>query len=45
MDSFSGYIKKHPHEAQRLTGLNYDQLKQLKKQAIALHHKLGQKQN
>ncbi|MEM6398910.1 MAG: hypothetical protein AAF757_01580 [Cyanobacteria bacterium P01_D01_bin.116] len=32
-----GYIEKHPQEAQRLIGLNYDQLKQLIKQAIALH--------
>ena len=37
MNSISGYIDKHPREAQRLVGLNYDQLKQLIKQAIALH--------
>ncbi len=37
MDSLSGYIEKHPQEAQRLIGLNYDQLKQLIKQAITLH--------
>ena len=37
MDSLSEYIEKHPQEAQRLVGLNYDQLKQLIKQAIALH--------
>lgn len=37
MDSLSGYIEKHPQEAQRLIGLNYDQLKQLIKQVIALH--------
>ena len=34
MDSLSGYIEKHPQEAQRLIGLNYDQLKQLIKQAF-----------
>ncbi|BAY83074.1 hypothetical protein NIES267_71860 (plasmid) [Calothrix parasitica NIES-267] len=37
MDSLLGYIEKHPQEAQRLIGINYDQLKQLIKQAIALH--------
>ena len=37
MNSISGYIDKHPGEAQRLVGLNYDQLKKLIKQAIALH--------
>ncbi len=39
MNSISGYIDKHPGEAQRLVGLNYDQLKQLIKQAIALNTK------
>ena len=34
MDSLSGYIEKHPQEAQRLIGLNYDQLKQLIKQTF-----------
>ena len=37
MNSISGYIDKNPGEAQRLVGLNYDQLKQLIKQAINLH--------
>lgn len=37
MVSVSGYIEKHPQEAQRLVGVNYDQLKQLTNQAIALH--------
>ncbi len=37
MNSMLGYIEKHPQEAQRLVGLNYDQLKQLIKQAINLH--------
>ena len=37
MNSIPGYIEKHPKEAQRLVGLNYDQLKQLIKQAIAIH--------
>ena len=36
MNSISGYIDKHPGEAQRLVGLNYDQLKQLINQVIAL---------
>ena len=37
MNLIPGYIEKHPKEAQRLVGLNYDQLKQLIKQAIAIH--------
>ncbi|BAY81475.1 hypothetical protein NIES267_09520 [Calothrix parasitica NIES-267] len=37
MNSIPGYIEKHPQEAQRLVGLNYDQLKQLIKQAITMH--------
>ena len=37
MNSISGYIDKNPGEAQRLVGINYDQLKQLIKQAINLH--------
>ena len=37
MNSISGYIEKHPGEAQRLVGLNYYQLKQLIKQVIVLH--------
>lgn len=37
MNSMLGYIEKHPQEAQRLVGLNYDQFKQLIKQAINLH--------
>ena len=36
MNSISGYIDKHPGEAQRLVGLNYDQLKQLINQVNAL---------
>ena len=36
MNSISGYLDKHPGEAQRLVGLNYDQLKQLINQVIAL---------
>ena len=36
MNSISGYIDKHPGEAQRLVGLNYDQLKQLINQVLAL---------
>ena len=36
MNSISGYIDKNPGEAQRLVGLNYDQLKQLINQVIAL---------
>ena len=36
MNSISGYIDKHPGEAQRLFGLNYDQLKQLINQVLAL---------
>ena len=36
MNSISGYIDKYPGEAQRLVGLNYDQLKQLINQVIAL---------
>ena len=36
MNSISGYIDKHPGEAQRLVSLNYDQLKQLINQVIAL---------
>ncbi len=36
MNSMSGYIDKHPGEVQRLVGLNYDQLKQLIRQAITL---------
>ena len=36
MNSIPGYIEKHPQEVQRLVGLNYDQLKQLTRQAIAL---------
>ena len=36
MNSISGYIDKHPGEAQRLVGLNYDQLKQLRNQVFAL---------
>ncbi|MEA5595921.1 DDE transposase family protein [Rivularia sp. UHCC 0363] len=32
----SGYIDKHPEEAQRLVGLNFEKLKQLIRQAIAL---------
>lgn len=39
MNSVSGYLEKHPQEAQRLFGVNYDQLKQLVNQAIALHTK------
>ncbi|MEM9922938.1 MAG: hypothetical protein AAF915_04175 [Cyanobacteria bacterium P01_D01_bin.50] len=34
MNLIPGYIEKHPQEAQRLVGLNYDQLKQLIKQAM-----------
>ena len=52
MNSISGYIDKHPGEAQRLVGLNYDKLKQLIKQAITLvaiaspyTHMPSQKQN
>lgn len=37
MNSIPGYIEKRPQEAQRLVGLNYDQLKQLINQAITLH--------
>ncbi|MEO1760431.1 MAG: transposase family protein [Cyanobacteria bacterium J06629_18] len=37
MNSIPGYIEKHPQEAQRLVGINFDQLKQLMKQAIAMH--------
>lgn len=37
MNSIPGYIEKHPQEEQRLVGLNYDQLKQLIKQAITMH--------
>ena len=37
MNSIPGYIEKHPQEAQRLVGINFDQLKQLIKQAIAMH--------
>ena len=40
MNSISGYIDKNPGEAQRLIGLNYDQLKHLIKQAIALHRQI-----
>ena len=36
MNSISGYIDKHPGEVQRLVGLNYDQLKQLINQVLAL---------
>ena len=36
MNSISGYIDKYPGEAQRLVGLNYDQLKQLINQVFAL---------
>ena len=36
MNSISGYIDKNPGEAQRLVGLNYDQLKQLRNQVLAL---------
>ena len=36
MNSISGYIDKNPGEAQRLVGLNYDQLKQLINQVLAL---------
>ena len=36
MNSISGYLDKYPGEAQRLVGLNYDQLKQLINQVIAL---------
>ena len=36
MNSISGYIDKNPGEAQRLVGLNYDQLKQLINQVFAL---------
>ena len=36
MNSISGYIDKDPGEAQRLVGLNYDQLKQLINQVFAL---------
>lgn len=39
MSSVSGYLEKHPQEAQRLVGVNYDQLKQLVNQTIALHTK------
>ncbi|MDJ0518971.1 MAG: hypothetical protein QNJ74_22850 [Trichodesmium sp. MO_231.B1] len=37
MDSVLGYIEKHLQEVQVLVGLNYNQLKQLIKQPIALH--------
>ena len=36
MNQISGYIDKHHGESQRLVGLNYDQLKQLINQVIAL---------
>ena len=39
MNSVSGYLEKHPQEAQRLVGVNYGQLKQLVNQAITLHTK------
>ncbi len=32
-----GYIEKHPQEVQRLVGLNYEQVEEIIKQAIALH--------
>lgn len=37
MSSVLNYIEKNPQETQRLVGLKYEQLKQLIKQAIALH--------
>ena len=36
MNSVSGYLEKHPQEAQRLVGVNYGQLKQLVNQAYPL---------
>lgn len=38
MSSVSEYIKQNPVETQRLVGLKYEQLKQLRTQAIALHN-------
>ncbi|WP_169218308.1 transposase family protein [Brasilonema sp. UFV-L1] len=37
MSSILDYIEYNPQETQRLVGLKYEQLKQLIKQAIALH--------
>ena len=38
MSSVSEYIEQNPQETQRLVGLKYEQLEQLRKQAIALHN-------
>lgn len=38
MSSVSEYIKQNPLETQRLVGLKYEQLEQLRTQAIALHN-------
>ena len=37
MSDLLNYIKNNPQETQRLVGVNYEQLDQLIKQAIALH--------
>lgn len=37
MSDILSYIQNNPQETQRLVGVNYDQLEQLIKQAIALH--------
>jgi hypothetical protein len=38
MSSVSEYIEQNPQKTQRLVGLKYEQLEQLRKQAIALHN-------
>lgn len=43
MSQLREYIDKHPSEAQRLVGLNYDQLIELLGQAERLHKEKQQK--